>query len=224
MLTPKGHAIPFLLLGIALSCIVVSQSKAEGLIQQAHYDTVAARSGESCAVCGNPVSDTDVALMVKGRRVPLKREMMDEFIKHQEKYFARLQPKGALFQEEIGPESGGRSGVSMGWFLFGVYVLIALLFAGLSGYAAIGKGLKPIPGFFLGLVFTVFGYFYVLSRPRAEGLGEIPSGLVKVPDTSAPIPCKVCGNTNHPSAGRCSACHAELKPTGESEVSRAMGS
>ncbi len=222
MLTPKRYAIPFLLLGISLSSMVASKSNAEGLMQQAHYDTVAAKSGESCAVCGNPVSDTDVALIVKGRRVPLKLEMVDEFVKHQDKYFARLQPKGALFQEEMGPDSGGRSSVGMGWFLFGVYVLIALLFGGLSGYAAIGKGLKPIPNFIVGLLFPLFGYIYVLSRPRVEGSVEIPSGLVKVPDTSSPIRCKACGNTNHPSARRCSACNAELKPTGESEVSRAL--
>jgi len=224
MLTPKGHAMSFLLLGIAFQSMVVIKSNAEGLIEQAQYDTVAAKSGELCAVCGNPVSDTDVALIVKGRRVPLKREMVEEFVRHQDKYFAGLQPKGALFQEEVGPESEGRGSVGMGWFLFGVYVLIGLLFGGLSGYAAIGKGLKPIPNFFVGLLFPLFGYIYVLSRPRAEGLGEIPSGLVKVPDTSTPMQCKACGNTNHPSARRCSVCHAELKPARDSEASRTLGS
>ena len=224
MLTPKGGAIRFILLGIVLAGSGFHQAYSDEFAKPAQYDTVAAKSGESCAVCGNPVSDTDVALIVKGRRVPLKREMVEEFVKHQDKYFARLQPKGALFQEEMGPESEGHGSVGMGWFLFGVYVLIALLFGGLSGYAAIGKGLKPLPHFFVGLLFPLFGYIFVLSRPRAEGSGGIPSGLVKVPDTSAPIRCKACGNTNHPSARRCSVCHAELKPARDSEVFRALGS
>lgn len=222
MHTPKTHAVRFILLGTVLASAGVYDASAEDLFQQAHYDTLAAKSGERCAVCGARLTDNDVALIVKGRRVPLDRMDISEFMQHQDKYFASLQPKGALFQEEMGPESGGRGSVGMGWFLFGLYVLIALLSGGLSGYAAIGKGLKPLPNFFVGFAFSIFGYIYVLTRPRQGG--EIPTGLVKVPDTAAPIACPKCGNTNHPTARRCSACQAELQPATDSEASRASRS
>ena len=117
MQTPKGYAVRFLLSGIVLACIGVRNANAEDFIQQAYYDTVAAKSGERCTVCGGRLTESDVALIVKGRRVPLDRMDMNEFMRHQGKYFAKLQPKGALFQEGMGPETGGRENVGMGWFL-----------------------------------------------------------------------------------------------------------
>src|SRR5262245_10364304 len=45
--------------------------------------------------------------------------------------------KSALFNKEAG---SSRSAMSSGWFLFGLYVLIALIFSGLSGYMAVSKG------------------------------------------------------------------------------------
>ncbi|MFQ5675448.1 MAG: hypothetical protein ACE5G1_06080, partial [bacterium] len=65
---------------------------------------------------------------------------------NQEKYFAELQPKSALFQENFGaPPGAAQGGISLGWFLFGSYVLLALIFSGLSGHAAVSKGLNAIP-------------------------------------------------------------------------------
>jgi hypothetical protein len=187
------------------------------------YPRLPAQVGENCTVGGTPLTGDDVALIVRGRRVPLHREAVQEFLKNQKKYFAKLQPKGALFQEDMTSQEGtALGGISWGWFLFGVYVLVALLFGGLSGYAAIMRGLRPVPHFFSGFVFIVFGYLYVLTRRRVRPPGEVPSGLVKVPATSSPVPCPVCGFMNHPSAFRCAACRTELHPTIESEVSKAL--
>jgi len=188
------------------------------------YSVVAAKPGEKCTVCGLDLTADDVALIVKGRRVPLNRTMVDEFMKNQERYFSDLQPKGALFQENLDSPGGtALGGVSEGWFLFGLCVLVSLVFAGLSGYAAVTKGLKPIPNFFIGLFFSGFGYLYVLTRPRQVPKGEIPHGLVKVPVTASPVLCEKCGSSNHPSAKMCMACGSKLTPRLESEVGRAMG-
>jgi hypothetical protein len=187
------------------------------------YPMLSARVGENCTVGGTPLTEDDFALIVRGRRVPLHREAVKEFLRHQEKYFAKLQPKGALFQEDMTEEEGtALGGISWGWFLFGTYVLVALLFGGMSGYAAIMKGLRPVPHFLIGLFFSVFGYLYVLTRPRISPPGAVPAGLVKVPTTSPPARCPVCGFMNHPSAHRCAACRTELHPTIESEVSRVL--
>jgi hypothetical protein len=185
------------------------------------YPVERAIEGERCTVCGAVLSEDDVALVVRGRRVPLDKDMVGEFLKEPERYFAHLQPKGALFQEN-GDASGATAlgGVSRGWFLAGLYVLVALVFAGLSGYAAVGKGLKPIPHFFIGLLFSLFGYLYVLTRPAKAGPGEVPRGLAKVPLTRDPVPCGSCGALNHPSAKRCSGCGTGLEPRVESEVAR----
>lgn len=188
------------------------------------YLVLPANPGEKCIVCGVPLTEDDVALVVKGRRVPLNRTMVEEFLDNQEKYFARLQPKGALFQEDLSASEGtALGGVTPGWFLFGLYILSALVFGGLSGYAAVGKGLKPIPHFFLGFVFSALGYVYVLARHSQTKDGEVPRGLVKVPLTRSPEPCQKCGHMNHPSARKCAGCGTVLSPEVQSEASRVLG-
>ena len=200
---------------------ISSQSEVSDTLVVSQYPSVQAQLGERCAVCGVPLTEDDVALIVKGRRVPLNEAMVSEFLLNQEKYFSKMQPRGALFQEELDAPAGtALGGVSSGWFLFGLYVLVALIFGGMSGYAAVAKGLKPIPHFFIGFVFSTIGYVYVLTRRSQAEEGEIPSGLVKVPVTSAPAPCEKCGYTNHPSARKCASCGTKLNPIVQSDVTR----
>ena len=187
------------------------------------YPVFPAKPGEKCTVCGTPLTQDDLALIVKGRRVPLSRAMVQEFLRNQEKYFAGFEPKGALFQENMdAPDGTALGGISNGWFLFGLWVLFALVFAGLSGYVAVGKGLIPIRHFFIGLIFSAVGFLYVLTRPKVVREGEIPEGLTKVPTTASPVLCAKCGSANHPSARKCSMCGADLKPRVESEVARVL--
>ncbi|MEW5975771.1 MAG: hypothetical protein AB1898_08190 [Acidobacteriota bacterium] len=187
------------------------------------YAQVPPQEGERCAVCGVPLTSEDVVLIVRGRRVPLNKEMVGEFLSRQEEYFRSRQPKGALFQEEFQTPPGvSQSGISLRWFLVGLYIVTALVFAGLSGYVAVAKGLPPIPYFFLALAFNVFGFLYVLTRPSESTAGAVPPGLVKIPVTHEPLACGACGNTNHPAAARCASCGVSLTPRISSEVSRAV--
>lgn len=191
---------------------------------QTSYSRVRPQWGDYCTV-GNVPLDTlqDVALIVRGRRVPLHRTMVDSFMRTQEKYFSQQQPKSALFQEELSaPPGAALGGVTSGWFLFGLYVLVSLVFAGLSGYTAVSKGLPPIPNFFIGFFLSALGYLYVVTRPAVAKKGEIPEGLVKVPLTHTPVPCAACGYQNHPSAKQCVGCGGKLQPTLQSEVARVM--
>lgn len=189
---------------------------------RAPYPAVAARDGEICVVCGSAVSSSDVAIIVKGRRLPVMREMSDELLRHPENYFKRKQPRSALFQEEFETAPGAvQSGIGLGWFLAGTYVLSALVFAGLSGATAIARGLPPIPSFFAGLALSAIGYLYVLTRaPRLAAPLGFPAGLAKVPVTQSPLVCPECGSTNHPSAALCSQCRVTLRPQGQSDQPR----
>jgi hypothetical protein len=209
----------FILTGLSLPIAIGFSQEISG---ESEYERVPAKPGEYCTICNVPLDPAqDVALIVRGRRVPLNHAMVDSFLRTQEKYFAQKQPRGALFQEEMQSASGvSLGGISLGWFLFGSYVLLALICGGLSGYAAVGKGLPPIRHFFIGFGFSVIGYIYVLTRSSQVKAGEIPEGLVKVPVTNAPVTCPKCGNANHPSARHCSMCGTDLQPRYESEVAR----
>ncbi|RMF66990.1 MAG: zinc ribbon domain-containing protein [Calditrichaeota bacterium] len=169
-----------------------------------------------------PLTEDDLVLIVRGRRVPLNRAMVDSFLNNQEKYFSKLQPKGALVQENLdAPRGTAQGGISLGWFLFGLYVVVALFFSGMSGYVAVTKGLPPIPHFFIGFFFSLFGFMYVVTRPARVAREQVPAGMVKVPRTASPVPCPECGESNHPAASRCAGCGAKLQPAFESEAARA---
>ena len=205
-------------------CLLVLPLQAQDTTQMAgDYEKVSYNPGEICVVSGKPLVEGDVALIVRGRRVPLCFSKVDTFLKYQDKYFAAMQPKGALFQEELSaPKGAALGGVTSGWFLFGLYVLVALVFAGMSGYSAVSKGLPPIPNFFIGFFLSALGYLYVLTRPAIAPKGEIPAGLVKVPTTHTPVPCSGCGYQNHPSAKQCVGCGGKLEPMLQSEVARVL--
>jgi len=191
-------------------------------LPQSQYPIVAAKACEICIVCGMPVSGDDIAIVLKGRRLPVMKDMAETVLRNPEFYFKDKQAKGALFQEDFQAPSGAvRAGVSFGWFLVGLYVLSALFFGGLSGAAAVAKGLPPISSFFLGLALNLFGYLFVLTRRSDKASHSVPAGLLKVPATQSPLACPRCGNTNHPAANSCALCHVSLAPQGRSDFSRA---
>ncbi len=185
------------------------------------YETSRPKEGDRCLICGVRLTDDDVVLLVRGRRVPLKKTMVDSFLNNKAQYFAEMQPRGALFQEEMGAREGvALGGITIGWFVFGLYVLAALVFAGLSANVAVSKGLSPLPSFFIGLSFTVLGFLYVVTRKSTEAAANAPRGLRKVPNTAAPSVCAKCDGMNHPSAATCASCGARLEPLSSSDVSR----
>jgi hypothetical protein len=180
------------------------------------YKKLEPKAGERCIICDVPLTPDDVVLLVRGRRVPLDQAMVDSFLQNEAKFFGRLTPKGALFQENPTP-SAGMEGL---WTWIGIYVLAAMLFAGLSAYHAVSIGLSPMRPFLLGFFFLIAGYLYVRMRTSVDP-GKIPKGLAKVPTTMPPAVCSTCGNTNHPTADRCLECGNKLQPTIQSEARRA---
>lgn len=203
---------------LALMCFVfiVSAWAQEGA-PELPYARDAIRPDEVCIVSGKALTQDDVVYLIRGQRIALARDQIAAFIADSTKLLAQFQPKGALFHEHAARPAGGRD---LGWFLFGTYVLVALLFSGLSGYTAVSKGLNPVPHFFIGLIFSALGYLYVRTRPRATQFAEAPRGLVKVHTTHEPVACGHCGYTNHPAAKVCLGCGAKLQPIVASEVEK----
>src|SRR5437773_2612160 len=91
-------------------CLVTVPFLAQEAPAKSSYPVVPAKDGERCIVCGAPLGGDDVALIVRGRRVPLGKSMVDTFLADEEKYFAEKQPKAALFQEELAAPAGVAQG------------------------------------------------------------------------------------------------------------------
>jgi len=179
---------------------------------------VAPHTGDICVVCNRPIGPEDRAYLVDGQRVAVHAAEDDLFRRDSNRYLSHVRPRGGL----LGTEPDARAALSTHWLVFGAYVLVGLVFAGLSGYGAVNRGLRPVPWFFLGLVFNVFAYLVLLTQKKSQA-GAVegpPRGLSKVHVTYAPEPCPRCGTPNHPSASACAGCGARLEPRLTSEVSK----
>lgn len=172
-----------------------------------------------CAVCTREVPDLTRTREHRGREVYLcSDECADSWDADPSVYFARLQPRGALFQESAQP----REMMPRGGFWIGIYVLIGLLFGALSAYTAIHRRQPAKTWFFAGLFLNVFALGALLLRPtgakRDDEPEGVPGGLRKVPTTRTPTVCPQCGHENHPSATQCNLCGTALTPSVHSEV------
>jgi len=179
------------------------------------------KKGEQCLICGVDLTKNDLVLTIRGRRAPLNASMVDSFLANQDFFFARLQPRGALFNEAANVKNATVSGgISFTVFAIGLYVLVGLIFGGLSAYQAVSKGLPAVSYFRLGFLFNVLGLVWAITRPASTRAGNIPRGLAKVSTTATPIHCDKCSCHNHPSAQICLECGANLTPKYHSDVTR----
>lgn len=180
---------------------------------------VAPHQGDLCVVCNQPVGPEDRAYLIDGQRVAVHAAEDDLFRRDSNRYLAHVRPRGGL----LGTEPDAQAALTTHWLAFGAYVLVGLIFAGLSGYGAVNRGLRPVPWFFLGLAFNIVAYLVLLTRPKshAGAVEDLPRGLSKVHVTYAPEACPRCGTPNHPSASACAGCGAQLVPRVNSEVRKA---
>lgn len=178
---------------------------------------IAPRANDICIVCKRRIGAEGVVYLVNGQRVPLHVAVCyNEFVKNPRKYLAALQPHGAF----LGAGGEGQ-GLSLAWFLAGLYVLLGLVFSALCAHRALYAGRSPVAWFAAGLVFNALGFLFLLTRSKQEASGLVPQGLAKVAVTRAPQPCPACGSMNHPSARRCANCRKELSSVVSSEVEKA---
>ncbi len=176
-----------------------------------------ARDGETCVICNTRLSVEDKAFLVDGQRIPVMSAMEAMFLEDPMQYVAKYRPEGMMFSVRNEPAMGDA-------YLFaGIWVVLALIFGGISAHTAVLKGIKPLPWFFSGFFLLLFGYMWLASKPSQAAPGTVPAGLAKVPLTRSAETCGACGASNHPSATECSSCGARLNPTVRSEVASAGG-
>jgi hypothetical protein len=204
-----------LVLLFAASHALLSQETGRDIARCA---VVKPRAGETCVVCNKAVGAKDRVYEVEGQRVPVHVGACDNsFRRKPEHFLVRLKPRGAF----LGAEPNLAPHISWGWFAFGVYVLLGLVFGAFCASRAVNQALKPWPWFLAGFFLNLFGFLALVTRPAGESSkAGLPPGLVKVPTTYSPRACPRCGAMNHPSASSCVRCGNEIEPLVVSEVTR----
>lgn len=179
---------------------------------------VAPKPGDICMLCNQPIDKDDTVYLVNGQRVPLHNaELASVSPDRLRGLLTQLRPRGAF----LGAEQE-RPQLSTAWFLFGLYVLVGLIFAAFCAHRALNTGYGPIQWLLAGLFFNIVAYGILLTRPRREVVAPagVPKGLRKISATYMPEACPMCGTENHPSATACGGCGAKLSPKMVSEVAR----
>jgi hypothetical protein len=176
------------------------------------------RAGETCIVCDKAIGAKDRVYEVEGQRVPVHMGACDNaFTREPERYLARLKPRGAF----LGAEPNLEPNISWGWFAFGVYVFLGLVFGAFCAYRAVNRALRPWPWFLAGFFLNFFGFLALVIRPAGDNrMARLAPGLVKVPTTYSPRACPRCGEMNHPCATSCVGCGNKIEPQVISEVTR----
>jgi len=205
---------------LVVACLAPAASSALPAVQDTlGFELAPVKKGDRCIVCNMPVDSSGMAILYRGRRVPFYSiDMLQRFLDNPDAYFYKLEPNGALFQEA----AVSRQGLQPGWFIFGLWVVLALVSASLSAVLALRKGLPVVKWYFIGLAASLIGVLFVWRKPAVAAV-ELPPGFTKPPATPLPIKCPACGAENHPSAKVCSACGNTLQPLEESEVERVGG-
>ena len=200
-----------ILLLIPILCGDVSSSTE--LLRQKGLVALSTKDGERCLVSDILLDENDVAFIYRGRRVALHRDAIGVFIDAPSKYFSKLQPRGALFQEDETWSLG------LGWLFIGVWMTLGLACGAAASHLALRKSRSPGFWFAAGVATNLVALATLLTRP-ASGTPALPLRLAKIPNTSRPIPCPECQAENHPAAKACSFCGANLSPEIESETQR----
>jgi len=196
-------------------CVLALERPQQDVFSDVSYTIEKVEPGDRCLVSGMPLNENDIVISVLGRRVPLKKQALDIFLASPDKYFAKLQPKSALFTEDM----PNKKRASYKLFYFGIYVFLGLIFAALSAHLAVNKGLAPYPWFFAGLATNVFGYFALLAV-KSRPTNSDDSGFVNPSPTTTPMICPHCGFENHPLAKKCSGCSTDFMSDEKSETER----
>ena len=133
----------------ALSALVITTFLGLGFAQTSasqetknplkNYPKIPIKEGDRCFVCNTPLTESGVAFLYRGRRVAVGTFHVRTFFNNPLKYFSRLQPRGALFQEDIIPQSP----LKPGWLVFGIWITLGLVAAAFCHAYSAPEGTLP---------------------------------------------------------------------------------
>lgn len=135
----------------------------------------------------------------------------------------KIEPRGALFQGDskfLNPIYQQANPMSERWMYAGLWILLAVVSAGLSGFIALTTRRNVAKAFVIGFVLPVIGPLLTLALPK--GAGGFALRGTKIPTTHDEVTCPSCGHGLHPSAKTCSGCGATQSPTIEPEARRVL--
>lgn len=182
------------------------------------YNIVPLKAGDKCIVCGISLDvQNGIAILYKGRRVPLDKHELKNFLDNADKYFFKLRPSGALFSENY----TFLRILSAEWFGVGIWIFLALFSAAICSTIALKKGFHFRNWFFYGLIGNMIAVMIILIYPSKKEVNR-PSHITKLRVTMEPVECSTCGKLNHPTAKECTNCRTALNPELDSEVTRTI--
>ena len=94
-------------------------------------------------MCGNHIYDKDIVeIRFQGRTFHVAAgDMFDLFAHDPQRYFHKLQARSVLFDETSIVDRP----MSIGWLIFGFYVLVGLVCSTICRYLAVSRALDPLP-------------------------------------------------------------------------------
>jgi hypothetical protein len=185
-------------------------------IDSTKYTYVDIKAGDLCIVCDMPINaETGIAFLFNGRRVTIDVMHFTDFIKNPEKYFYKLQPNAALYNDEI------LDIIKMNyrWLIFGLWILMALVSSAFAVNISMKKGLNIKKWFYVALITNIFGLIYLILKAKTESM-ILPEKLGKITLTNPPAICPNCAVYNHPSANKCNSCGMSLNSTLKPETQK----
>lgn len=219
LLPTSRRAVPLAALFLVLALTaVLSAAAQDDPISQDEWTQLDQKEGdgETCLVCKQQIHGAEVVeLRYRGRTFFVKLEMLGDFAADPEQYFQSLEARAGLFDE-----TALRRPMALGWFYFGVYVVLGLIASAICGALAVRRGLSPLPWFFAGLVGNLAALVVLAATVRGTVSVPCPDGATKIPSTRAPIHCPGCGRELHPVATACDGCGKTLAPTVQPETAR----
>ena len=132
---------------------------------------------------------------------------------------AKIEPRAALFQGDskfLNPAFQEQHPMGSRWMVAGVWILSAVVTAGVASAMAVGTHRSIPSAFVIGFLFPVIGLGLTCLLPKKKETFVVRG--TKLPTTYAEIRCEACSHSLHPSARTCPGCGVALTPTVESEV------
>ncbi|RMH69552.1 MAG: hypothetical protein D6675_12360 [Gemmatimonadetes bacterium] len=168
------------------------------------YRKVPVEPGDRCVITGSPLTVYDSVLIYNGQRVPLRAEVVSQFLNQPDKYLEKL---------EMPPQRAAHRSVaefSLIWLLFWIWVGSALAIGMICAAVASQKGHPPWLWFCLGVVGHVGSLWWIIwIHPHKRR--AVPPEFDQPPTLAEIVECVKCGLKGEALPQKCAECGASWR-------------